>query len=390
MRGRVRLSPFFFIVFLIYSPLAYSSNLKLLVLPLSDGTSSVYSVNLKKDCSFLGVEEIQTTRFKVNPQKSKFVEYVNLLQNKFNFEIDNLYLSSNEIIFNLKIASNLQFKYFFDPKNCTLVKTLYFNDHSYDLDEIYIEYDSQFFSPVIKKLQIINKGMSTDLLLYPWALHGIISTYEFNGGIALKIQSNFRKKDLNSSQVEVLPAFIFRYGPFFLSKDGLGSLLFHREKFSVLGMGIIEGEPYESVGLQKRKQGFFLGTILKYDMYELINYNDFFSEKGFSLKFNMAPEFYLSLDYKFKPQVFIQYWDWKYVDYYFGVKDLEESSGMKSFRGEVTLNVGMNLELMHFVGNWTYVENIGIKKFGKEVYSSPTVELKNDLQIVVSLLYKFL
>ncbi len=380
-----------FFLFIIFYPLkSNAEKLKLLVLPLSDGTSSVYSVDLVKPCSFEGVDEIHTTRFQIGKKSNWLIENVNLLQNKINFEIDYQNINSQDISFSLNIATNLKFKYSFDKFTCELKKTLFFNNKAYDLDEIYIEYDSDFFSPVIKKLLVVNKGVSTDLLLYPWALHGIVSTYEFNAGPAVKIHSNIRKNSVDDSKVEVIPAFIFRYGPLFLSKDGLGSLLYHSDEFTLIGMGIIEGEPYESEGLHPRKKGFFLGSIIKYKIFELISYNDFFTNKGLNIKANLAPEFYLSLDFKFKPQIFLQYWDKEYVDYYFGVNSDEANSGISNYEGKSTLNVGINLELMHFVGNWTYVENLGIKSFGDGVSSSPTVNSKNDIQFITSILYKFL
>ena len=64
-----------------------SERIKLLVLPLSDGTSSVYSVDLVKSCSFEGVSEIHTTHFQIGKKSNWLIENVNLLQNKINFEI---------------------------------------------------------------------------------------------------------------------------------------------------------------------------------------------------------------------------------------------------------------------------------------------------------------
>jgi len=377
----------FILLITLYPLSSNAERIKLLVLPLSDGTSSIYSVNIIKQCTFEGVSEINTTHFKIGKKNNQLLENLNFFQNKINFEIDFKSINSQSIIFSLNIATNIRFKFFYDKDTCLLKKSLFFNNNDYDLDEIYIEYDSDFFSPVIKKILVLNKGISTDLLLYPWALHGLIATYELNAGAAIKISSNFR---LNASNIEIIPAFVFRYGPLFLSKDGLGGLLYHSNEFTLIGMGIIEGEPYENILLHPRKKGFFLGTIVKYNFLELISYNDFFNERGFSVKANLAPEFYLSLSTKLKPQMYLQYWDKKYVDYYFGVNSDEALSGMNEYEGQATLNLGMNIEVMHFFGNWTYVGNLGLKRYGEEVLLSPTVRFKNEVQIISSILYKFL
>lgn len=386
-----------FVVFTVFSSTAYAEKLKLLVLPLSNGTSYIFSANLKTKCTFEGVNEIQTTQLKVGKRENWLIENVNFLQNKINLEIDSKEISANSIVFILNIAKNLKFEFSLDKSannsTCTLKKILYFNDKIYDLDEIYIEYTSPFFSPVIKKIHIANKGIGTDLYLYPWALHGQISTYELNAGGALNIHSNIRVKnqnifEKNDPTVEPIPAFLFRYGPFFLSKDGLGSLIFHYDELNVLVMGLLEGEPYLSAGLHERKKGIFLGSMLKYKLVDFFYYNDFLSDKGYNLKLNLAPEFYADPDWKFIPQIFVQYWDKKYVDYYFGVKSDEQGSGMKPFQGRATVNFGTMLELIHYVDNWMFSLDIGVKSYGREVYTSPTVVKKNEVRFITSVLYK--
>lgn len=358
----------------------------MLVLPLSDGTSFIYSVDLQKPCSFYGIHEVNTTKLKLGNRNNWFIESVNLLQNRINFKIVDLKLNPDLIEFSLSGATNLEFKFIMNQKKCKLEKILIFNDKVYSLDEIYIEYSTSFFSPVINKIIIKNNGIDTNLLLYPWALQGMISTYELNAGIAVKTYSNIRKSPLvinpNSNiKVDILPALIFRYGPMFLSKDGIGSLLFNSGEFSLIGMGIIEGEPYEAHGFDERTKGFYLGTIVKFNLLELIYYNDFFEDKGHNFKVNLAPEFYFNTDLKFKPQIFVQYWDPKYVDYYFGL-------GPKKLNRAV--NYGAVFEIMHFKGRWTYLLNLGLKMYGREVYTSPSVVRNNEIQVVTSLLYKFL
>ncbi|MDO9180787.1 MAG: DUF4833 domain-containing protein, partial [Bacteriovorax sp.] len=280
--------------FLIFPSIACAEKINLLSLPLSDGTSYIYSANLKKNCSFVGVNEVLMTKLKLGRIGNWFIENVNLLQNKINLEIDTKEINEDHILFSLNSAKNLTFEFSFDQSSCLLKKTLHFNDKLYSLDEIYIEYSSTFFSPVIKKMIIVNNGVDTDLLLYPWALQGAVPTYELNAGPALNIHSNIRVNNLNTFEkhnpsIEPIPAFFFRYGPIFLNKDGLGSLVYHSNEFSLLAMGLLEGEPYLAEGLHERKRGFFLGAIVKYNLVELFYYNDFFYNKGYNMKLNIAP-----------------------------------------------------------------------------------------------------
>lgn len=376
-----------FLFLFCYSTNSNAEKLNLLVLPLSDGTSLIYSVEIKKPCSFEGVHQVNTTKLKLGNKDNWLIENLNFLQNRINFKIIELNLNEDFIEFSISGATNLKFKFLLEKENkCRLKKILNFNDSNYSLDEITIDYSSTFFSPVINKIIIKNNGMDKNLLLYPWALQGMISTYELNAGLAVKTYSNIRKspKVLNRNsniKVELLPAFIFRYGPIFLSKDGIGSLLFNTGEFSFLAMAIIEGEPYEAADFNQRKQGIYLGSMVKFNLLELIFYNDFFKEKGYNLKLNLAPEFYFNTDLKFKPQVFIQYWDKKYVDYYFGLSPNKLNQAV---------NYGTVFEIMHFKGRWTYLLNLGVKFYGREVSSSPSVVRANEIQLVTSLLYKFL
>jgi hypothetical protein len=262
------------------------------------------------------------------------------------------------------------------------------------LKEIKIEYSNVLVTPVIKKITITNNDNYADLFLYPWALKGQISTYELSLGPTFNIHSNIRKSNLNRFEksdpiIEPIPAFLFRYGTIFLNKDGLGSLLFHKNTFNLLGFGILEGEPYSTTGLHERKKGFFLGGIAKYHMAELIFYKDFFKNKGASMKLNLAPEYFPKLDWKIIPQMYVQYWDRDYVDYYFGVRPDEVTSERKAFIGKFTFNYGTMIEAMHFVDKWTFVLDVGIKFYGTEVYTSPTVVRSNELRFITGILYKF-
>lgn len=376
---------------------SHAEIVKLLEIPFGDKSSHSYSVDMKQKCSFKGVEDIIIPSFEDAQKTNILLSKINYFQRKLNLDIDMQEIDDKKITFSLTGSKNVYFEFSF-PKskkaNCKMVKAIHFNNKTFDLDHIDIEYSYALASPVVQRIIIRNPDDGeADEYLYPWQLKGQLSAYELNLGAAVFVHSNIRYRNLNSFQkndpaIELIPAFFFRYGPLFLNKNGIGSLLYNKGDFSLLGMAILEGEPYKAQGLMERDQGIYAGTILKYNLVELTWYNDFIHEKGYNLKLNLAPEFYYRLAWKFSPQVFLQYWDKNYVDYYFGVKPSESASGMRPFNGNATLNYGGGIEIMHFVKKWTYVLNVGVKVYGNEVNSSPTVIKTKEFRFITSVLYK--
>ncbi len=379
---------------LFFPALTFAEVLKLLELPLYGGTTYTYSVNAAKKCSFEGVDKIFTPDLKVSDGKT-IGDKIIILQRELNLGIYQSEIQPNFISFSLVNSKNIKFQFFLDKPECILRKRIVINKKEYVLDEINIEYSSALRTPVLKRVEIKDKTHNEDLFLYPWALRGQLSAYELNVGPAMNLHSNIRWNNTDTFQrgdpvVEPVPAFFFRYGPVFLNKNGLGSLLYSSGELSLLGMGILEGEPYTSPGLNDRPKGIFLGGILKYNFLELTYYRDFFHNKGLNFKVNLAPEYYVNLDWKLSPQVFVQYWNHDYVDYYFGVhRDEVVTGGLRFYEGNSTMNYGTMFEVLHFIGKWTFVVDVGLKMYGKEVYASPTVVKQNEVRFITSILYKF-
>lgn len=370
----------------------------LLAIPMGDGTSFNYTIDLQEKCSFQGVTDISVPSFEQSKKINFVLDKLSFFQKKLNLEIDKKEIMPERITFSLKGARNLYYEFFFraseNPSSCNLVRVLHFNNNTYNLERIQIDYNTILKSPVVEKIIIKNgNGKNQDLYLYPWQLRGQMSAYEFNIGPAVNIHTNIRLNNLNKFQknnpvVEPIPGFFFRYGPFFLNKNGMGSLLYNHGDFSILGMGILEGEPYRAQGLHEREEGVYMGSILKYDAVEFTYYNDFFKNKGYNLKLNVAPEYFYRLSWKFSPQLYVQYWNRAYVEYYYGIKPEEISSTWKYFRGSPTINYGTLLEVNHFVKKWTFVVRTGIKFYGKEVYASPTVTRQNEISFIATIMYK--
>lgn len=363
---------------------------------MSNGKIFNYEIDQNEKCNFKGVSQIKTPQMERNGEDQSLLETINHLQRKINLGIEESEITQERITFSLKGASNLAFEFYYEPTKCRLVKVLHINDRQFNLKALRIDYTTFLKSPVLEKITVVSSEEAVeDLYLYPWALRGQMSLYELNLGPAINIHTNIRlnnknKFEKNNPVVEPVPAFFFRYGPFFLNKNGLGSLLFNFKDFSIVGMGLLEGEPYDGEGLQKRHQSVYLGTILKFNLIELTYYNDFFKDRGYNLKLNLAPEIFYNLSWKFSPQLYVQYWDNRYVDYYFGVAaDETRSSGFKLYEGHHTVNYGSMFEVMHFKNRWTFLVSGGVKFYGKEVFSSPTVSRSKEVRFISSVLFKF-
>lgn len=390
-----------FLLFFLYSTQIFA--LDLITFPFGD-KQMTYSIIQPFQCSFKEVKDIQAPLFE---KESSFnlPKILNYFQQKLNLEIDKQSISNERIQFNLKGSHNVYFEFFYkdmvDPvskkKYCQLIRTIRINDQSYNLEHVKLDihYKDSLNSYVMDKIIIYDKEDSKkDLYIYPWSLQGQISAYEFNMGIAINLQSNIRKYNRtlfyrHNPVVEPIPAFFFRYGPLFLNKNGLGSLVYNNNDFSILTMALLEGEPYRALDLRDRKRGVFLGSIIKWNLVELTYYKDFFTNKGHTFKLNLAPVWTYKLNWKIGPQAFVQYWSNQYVDYYFGVTPNEALSSQYSFYNpKADLNYGINVEFTHFIRRWTIGLNLGAKFYGKEVYNSPTVNKNVEFRSTFGILYK--
>ncbi len=384
------------LILFLFSNSLWAETLVLLSIPLNSGEKFNYEIEQPKACSFEGVSAIATPQLELSKDDPTLMDKIVQLQRKINLAIEESEIKKDRITFSIKGAENMSFEFYYNQEECKLVRVLHFNDKEFNMKALQIDYSTFLKSPVLSKITVVSDEAAVqDLYLYPWALRGQMSLYELNLGPAINIHTNIRlnsrnKFEKNNPVVEPIPAFFFRYGPLFLNKNGLGSLLFNYKDFSIIGMGLLEGEPYDGEGMQERHQAVYLGTIFKFNLAELTYYNDFFKDRGYNLKLNLAPEFYYNLSWKFSPQFFVQYWDNRYVDYYFGVAPDEiASSGFKYYKGTHTMNYGTMFEVMHFQDRWTYLVSAGVKVYGKEVFSSPTVSRGKEVRFISSVLFKF-
>lgn len=368
-----------------------AASVNLLVLPLSDKTTEVYSVDQKDPCSFKGVTEIIIPKIE-EPTENIVTDSLDKVQKKINWSINKKSITPEKIWFNLNGAENVTFS--FQYVDCKLKKEVTFNDKTYSHDSIQIEYDNTLSPPVVKNFILIDANKKETERFSPMQLDGQIASHEFIIGPVVNIRTNIRLNNektfmRNNPVIEPVPGFMFRYGPLFLNRDGAGSLAFNKDKLTVLVVASIKGEDYEAKGMRERKDGVFLGATLKYNLVEFSYANDFFKDRGYNLKLNIAPTFHQLTKWKFSPQAYVQYWDNQYMDYYFGVNQQESlATGLRTYKGKHTLNYGTTFEVNHFIEKWVLLGVIGAKFYGDEVYTSPTVVKKSEMRLILGVLYK--
>lgn len=204
------------------------------------------------------------------------------------------------------------------------------------------------------------------------------------------IRLNNQKTFLKTKRIyEPIPTFQFRLGPLFINKDGAGIALAYFKYVKLIALALYEGEPYRTDGMEERKKSFHIGGGFRIFDLEILYYQDIQSRSnGKVLKVFYAPSFEKK-NYIFSPRVYAQFWDSKYVDYFFGVKSNEVTSARSQYRGKRTTNYGFMLQNVWNNGNMKYILSGGYKFYGPPVYNSPTVTRKNEQRIVLGIMYKF-
>lgn len=371
-----------------------AEDINLITFPLASGNSFNIYAQIKNKCSLNDAVISKTTTSKSFDNNNGFIEKLNAIQRELNLKIYQQYLVDDHLFVSMNGARNLIFEFYFDKDKCELIRRIHFNQDVFTYDTIEVGYITAIYSPVVHKILFLNSKSLQSYTIYPWALENNIAIYELQIGFALNFHSNIRPDNLNDFEksdpsLVPIPAFLFRYGPIFINKDGAGSLIYHSENFTLLALGVLEGEPYQTKTLNERHQGVFLGGLLKYDPFKILYYNDFFNNKGFNIKGSIDTDILIKYDWKITPQIYIQFWNKNYVNYYFGVTANETSSRFPIYQTSSTLNYGSSMEFAHNKENWTFVEKIEFKQYGSEVYNSPTVIKKAEGKIFSSVLYKF-
>jgi len=309
---------------------------------------------------------------------------------KIYFEVKESRVQDGSLFFKLSGFKNVRFHFFY--RECELKKEIKIDRQTFAFDKIDILYREVFGAAVLEETHLISKGKIVKV--YPYSLKGHTPFYTLKVGGALSIRNNIRIKNeialfKNPLIFQPRPGFILRVGGFFMNQDGLGHALYASENLSVLATSLLDGQRYKRAGFKRRKRGVFLGTIIKWKNLRFRFSNDFiFQEKGGELRLTYEHEFRMKLDLIIKPRIYIQRWDLKYSNYYFGVNHLDEHP--QKFQLNATYNYSAMIKVIKNYKRWGFFLDTGVKFLDEEIRQSPTSSGKSDLKFTFGAFYKII
>lgn len=320
----------------------------------------------------------------------------NLLE-KVYFGVSHQDVTKGKFSFNLSSLENVTFTIELVPagKNrCALKKYATYKEVTYEFDQIRVNYQSNLAFPTLDEVLFLKDGALAFKVENYQAL-GYFPFYELKLGAGINITSNIRPHDNRTFHkrdpiIEPMPLMMVRYGPLFLSNDGLGTLLLPFKYFTVLAAFIAEGEPYEADHIRERKRLIHFGPIIKSSFLEIHYYREVQdTHRGQVLKVSLAPEINLLSNVKLTPRVYYQFWDQRYVDYYFGVNDEEAPYVGGPYAPSEAKNYGAEIRTTILYKKLQFETNLGVKYYGDSVVNSPLAVRNHELRFFTGFLYNF-
>lgn len=220
---------------------------------------------------------------------------------------------------------------------------------------------------------------------------------DINFGLGLYSYDNIRPNNKriflkNDPVVEPLLTFQIRVGPIIINKDGGGVALLYFKNVKLMGLAVYEGKRYKTDGMEERKPSFFVGGGARFYFLEGIYYQDVQSRSyGKMLRISLAPEFEIGKNFTLTTRLYTQFYNQKYVDYYFGVRpeEVDPTIGRFAYVGKRATNYGILFQNVWEVDKTKYVIATEYKRYGASVYESPTVIRKDEKRLILGFLYKF-
>ncbi len=381
--------------FLFLAQCVFAKNvLPLVKIPyINDQQYILYSIESNSKCSFEGEElKINVT---VEENGKTIDSDLSFIEDMY-FKVEKQNVSKNEISFDLQGVSSLSFK--FVMNNCKIDKYIVLNQRQVEFDRLGIDYQTTFLPAVLETMTIIKGNQETKI--YPKYMSGYVPAYELLLGSAIKFKSNIKYRNQKKyykgrNTLKPFPAFIFRYGPFFINRDGMGSLLFSKSGLSILGLVNYDGEPFQHPEIEERKKDLFAGLLLEHKYFRLTYKRNFFGFhekfKGTEFKAVLKYEFRPSLHWKIEPRIYLQYWSTAYTNYYFGVSRDESSKSDFSYsKLSSGINYSFKMRIEYYQRNWVIFVDTGMKQYSTSVEKSDLVEDDFEVSIVPGIAYKFL
>lgn len=90
------------------------------------------------------------------------------------------------------------------------------------------------------------------------------------------------------------------------------------------------------------------------------------------------------------PKAGVEYFDKKFVDYYYGVRDEEATATRNVYNGKsaVNMDIGMDVEYT-LATSHTFLGSLKYRRFGSSIQDSPLVESSGSPRVTLAYLYRF-
>jgi hypothetical protein len=343
------------------------------------------------NCRFLSAPPELSQRLQGNVRKPGIMDEIYLAPS-------DIMQSEFELSFRLSSIQNIRFFFHWVTEEfedeCRLIRSVVINGRLYEVISIDVRMTYLYLLSSIYSLTFEvqdSKGDRNTIRLLSHELSGFFSLYEFSLGLVLNIGSNIRPNDRNTFKrtdpsVEPLPAFLIRYGPFFINNDGAGFVLVPFRQFLVLTTFLLEGEPYKGEGLRDRERSLYMGPLVKSGILEFLFYKDIASKNnGEVYKFTLAPEWQFTPEHVISFKPFVQYWDRRYNEYYFGIIPEEGAE----YNPGSAVNYGVTIQSKRQRGRWSTINSLGYKHFGRAVQRSPITKRKAEFRLITGAVYSF-
>jgi outer membrane protein len=113
------------------------------------------------------------------------------------------------------------------------------------------------------------------------------------------------------------------------------------------------------------------------------------NSKGSRFKFQVDRRFGVG-SFGFTPRLGVDWYDRKFVDYYYGVKTSEARVGRSAYQGDSSNGVDAGLRVDYSPARQhTLFLDLGVKQFGDAIKDSPLVEKSSQSSVSLGYLYRF-
>lgn len=148
-------------------------------------------------------------------------------------------------------------------------------------------------------------------------------------------------------------------------------------------------------GMKDRKGGLWAGAKATWET-EFISLSAEMAadvsghSKGRRFSLGLEKEWHLGGNTMLIPYATAHRLDDKYVDYYYGVRASEATTGRAAYAGKGGLNLDIGLRALHqFDEHHSVLIDVGVTRLAKQIKASPLVGRSNTSQVILGYVYNF-